>query len=82
MERSSIKLEIPLDFKHAAVASPDGPEPTMIGPGINMHLGSSTYGSWTLLPNVSVTNSIEEDRDIEKRSKRRKKKKRSEDICK
>jgi len=75
VERSRIKLGMSLDFKHAAVASPDGPEPTMIGPGIIKHLVSSTYGSWILLPNVSVTNSMKE-------RKRRKKREIDLKICK
>lgn len=67
LERSRIKLDMSLDFRHAATASPDGPEPTMIGPGIHKHLDSSIKGSWTLLPSVSVKNSIKERENKEDR---------------
>ncbi|CAK7334972.1 unnamed protein product, partial [Dovyalis caffra] len=35
---SRIKQGTPLSLRQAAVASPDGPAPTMIGPGTHTHL--------------------------------------------
>lgn len=76
LERSRIKLDMSLDFRQAATASPDGPEPTMIGSWMNKHLDSSIKGSWTLFPSVSVKNSIKEkakkearERDLKMRKK-------------
>ena len=56
---SRIRLGMPLSLRQQAAASPEGPAPTITGPGKYVHLITfvgwpSWNGSWALFPSSSL----------------------------